>query len=88
MKNFHEAVELATSLTLTDDDFKDSFAFCANGDEFISKKELKKCTKKALGSIIELTKDADLDKEAMREMKKRMKFDSDGDKNINFDEVR
>ena len=24
----------------------------------------------------------------MREMKKRMKFDSDGDKNINFDEVR
>jgi len=86
MKNFHEAVELATSLTLTDDDFKDSFAFCANGDEFISKKELKKCTKKALGSIIELTKDADLDKEAMREMKKRMKFDSDGDKNINFDE--
>ena len=23
----------------------------------------------------------------MREMKKRMKFDSDGDKNINFDEV-
>ena len=24
------------SLTLTDDDFKDSFAFCANGDEFVS----------------------------------------------------
>ena len=24
----------------------------------------------------------------MKEMKKRMKFDSDGDKNINFDEVQ
>ena len=24
----------------------------------------------------------------MKEMKKRMKFDSDGDKNINFDEVK
>ena len=24
------------SLTLTDDDFKESFAFCANGDEFVS----------------------------------------------------
>ena len=34
----------------------------------ISKKELKKCTKKALGSIIELTKDADLDKVSFDKM--------------------
>jgi len=88
-KHADEAIELGTSLALTDDDFIDSFKFCdTNNDDQATGREIKACTKRALEFIYKILPGSDINKQAMDGAKKRMKFDYNRDKQLNFDEFK
>merc|ERR1711935_667331 len=58
-KHADEAIELATSLALSDDDFIESFKFCdTDDDDQATTREIKACTKRALEFIYKLLPDS------------------------------